>query len=355
MTSHLRPTEEMLNVFNLRRSLKVFASSHQRLQILRTLPHSDARLISLPRTLYILVSNFECIVYYVAVIPSYGAKLLEVLPSSGKSYRRTPSFSDADRVCHHVQDSSWNPPTRAHLRICISALLGDRPTEKPKRLLLLLATQNADKAPKPAALEQRLAMMKIFANELLQAVAQPDKNYDTDGLKEGEIVVDVGVTKEARFVDKTSVLEKYWDYTCLTSEDVRKPMEQVHLIGFDTLIRLLDIKYYPPNHDLQPLESLFEKHRVRVTRRTDDAWGGKEVQDEYIGKIQDGDREDEGAKREWSERIELVEGRKEGEEIVSSTKVREAAKAGDRKALQKLVSDGVAQWIMDEKLYLNDD
>ena len=194
--------------------------------------------------------------------------------------------------------------------------------------------------------------MGIFADELLQAVAHSDKDHKTGVLKEGEILVDVGITKEARFVDKTSALEKHWDYTYLDREDVRQPMEQVHLTGFDTLIRLLDIKYYPPNHNLQPLEGLFEKHRVRVTRRMDDAWGGKEAQDEFMNKIGDGDREDEGGKREWAERIELVEGRKEGEEVVSSTKVREAAKARDEQALKILVSDGVAQWIMAEKLYL---
>ena len=46
-----------------------------------------------------------------------------------------------------------------------------------------------------------------------------------------------------------------------------------------------------------------------------------------------------------------MDGRVEGEEIISSTKVREAAKAGDESALKKLVTDGVAAWIVDEKLY----
>lgn len=194
--------------------------------------------------------------------------------------------------------------------------------------------------------------MKVFAGELLQAVARTDTSHETEGLKDGEIVVDVGITKEARFVDKSSALEKYWDYTYLDPGGARVPMEQVHLTGFDTLIRLLDTRYYPPNHNLQPLEGLLEKHRVRVTRRTDDAWGGREVQDEYMNRIEDGDREDEGGKREWAERIKLVEGRKEGEEVVSSTKVRGAAKSRDEKALKSLVPDEVAEWIMDEKLYL---
>ena len=59
MTSHLRPTPEMLNVFSLRRWLKNFANSPSTFQILRSLPYSDARLTSLPRTLYVLDSSFN--------------------------------------------------------------------------------------------------------------------------------------------------------------------------------------------------------------------------------------------------------------------------------------------------------
>src|SRR5277367_460709 len=65
----------------------------------------------------------------------------------------------------YVLDSSFNPPTLAHLRIATSALSQDH-GPAPKRLLLLLATQNADKAPKPASFEQRLVLMTIFANDL---------------------------------------------------------------------------------------------------------------------------------------------------------------------------------------------
>ena len=218
----------------------------------------------------------------------------------------------------------------------------------PKRLLLLLATQNADKAPKPAAFEHRLAMMNVFAEELVKMVATSDeKKHPHD-----DVIVDVGVTKEARFIDKARTLEAQEEYIGHGNGNTAKPFEQVHLIGFDTLIRLLDTKYYPPKHTLEPLEDLFKKHRVRVTRRTADAWGGREEQDQYVRKIAEGKMGANGPKKEWAQRIDLVEGRKEGEEIVSSTKVREAAKAGDEDALKKLVTDEVARWILDEKLYM---
>ena len=218
----------------------------------------------------------------------------------------------------------------------------------PKRLLLLLATQNADKAPKPAAFEHRLAMMNVFAEELVKMVATSDEKEHT----QGDVIVDVGVTKEARFIDKARILEAQEEHKGHDNNDTVKLVEQVHLIGFDTLIRLLDKKYYPPKHTLEPLEDLFKKHRVRVTRRTDDAWGGREEQDQYVRKIAEGQSEADGARKEWAQRIDLVEGRGEGEEIVSSTKVRESAEAGDEEALKRLVTDGVARWILHEKLYL---
>ena len=190
--------------------------------------------------------------------------------------------------------------------------------------------------------------MNVFAEELVKMVATSDAKKHAHQ----DVIVDVGVTKEARFIDKARILEAQEEYIGQGNGDTANPVEQVHLIGFDTLIRLLDTKYYPPKHTLEPLEDLFKKHRVRVTKRTNDAWGGREEQDQYVRKIAEGKMGANGPRKEWAQRIDLVEGRKEGEEIVSSTKVREAAKAGDEEALKMLVTDGVARWILDEKLYL---
>lgn len=248
----------------------------------------------------------------------------------------------------YILDSSFNPPTLAHLRICTSALLHDKreDTSSP-RLLLLLATQNADKAPKPAAFEQRLAMMSILAENL------QTKIHSESGGTMGNVGVDVGVTKVPRFVEKVDAIENSGPFSA--PEGVQGPVEQVHLIGFDTLVRLLDTKYYPPDHTLQPLNRLFAKGRVRVTRRTDDAWGGGNEQVQYVRSLAEGRIEDDGGKKEWAEKIELVEGRPNGEEIISSTKVRNAAKNANKGALEQLVARNVASWILDEKLYMDED
>ena len=146
-------------------------------------------------------------------------------------------------------------------------------------------------------------------------------------------------------MDKAKAIEESGEYPSETL--------QVHLTGFDTLIRILDPKYYPPTHTLKPLEPFLSKHRMRVTYRTDDQWGAKAVQDEYLAELGEGRREKESGKREWvtEGKIEMVEGRKEGEEIVSSTRVREAVNKGGKGLLKKLVTDGVADCILEEGLY----
>lgn len=79
--------------------------------------------------------------------------------------------------------------------------------------------------------------------------------------------------------------------------------------------------------------------------------GDRTEQSKYVQDIRDGKREGEGAKREWGDRISLVEGRLETEDVVSSTLAREAAQ--DRPyRLEKYVTPTVNEWIRSEKLYL---
>ena len=276
-----------------------------------------------------------------SLLPTFRTHL-ESFAKSSSSFqilRSVPSAIATPTRTLYILDSSFNPPTRAHLRIAASAILDDKRanSERVKRILLLLATQNADKAPKPASFEQRLVMMSIFAQDLVQSVHEQSNNTPFKAL-----VVDVGVIKSPLYLDKTSVIDQSGQYG---------EIEQVHLTGFDSLIRLLDTKYYPPDHTLLPLQAMFSKHRLRVTRRTGDKWGDREEQDAYLQALSDGNREQEGAFKEWAARIDLVDGMSEGEEIISSTKVRDAAKKRDREALGRLVTDGVRDWVLDQNLY----
>ena len=289
--------------------------------------------------------------------------------------------------------------------MCTSALLDDDElTEaqrgKPKRLLLLLATQNADKPAKPAAFEQRLAMMELLAEEVRRVLQEVRRGGDRkalegknmlpinatveerekwesvlekdgkNGVEGGEAeralgrekrpavgpgedeqaIIDVGVTKKAMFMEKAQVIEESGFYRL--PPGAKGEVEQVHLTGYDTLIRLLDTKYYPPGHTLAPLKTLFEKHRIRVTRRPSDWWGSMDSQDGYLKNLASGGFEQVGARREWGDRIQLVDGKLEKwQPRISSSRVRDEVRPGNIKNVIDKVPKSILDHIVEQRLY----
>ncbi|CAG8280134.1 unnamed protein product [Penicillium olsonii] len=273
------------------------------------------------------------------------ASLLKRFLSSTKDFEvlaTVPPDHSAESETLYVLDSSFNPPTRAHLRIASTALL-ENPKPRP-RLLLLLATQNADKPSKPASFEDRLAMMDLFARDLRARLAESPA-FAATGLThavENLPLVDIGVTRKPYFVDKAAAIEH--------SDSYPVALEQVHLTGYDTLIRIFNAKYYPPTHTLTPLEPFLSKHRLRVTMRPSDEWGGPEEQLGWMEALARGDRDAEGAQREWAQRIQLVPGRPPSEQPVSSTLAREAL-TSDLDDLNRLVPDQVRDFLLSEHPY----
>lgn len=267
------------------------------------------------------------------ITSSKNLEILNSVPLNHQQYQKQPS--QAPDILY-VLDSSFNPPTLAHLRISSSALL-EKPSV-PSRLLLLLATQNADKPSKPANFEDRLAMMELFAQDLLSHLGTISSSPADAGLQQ----IDIGVTKKPYFVDKAAEIEQSGIYP--------KALEQVHLTGYDTLIRIFNPKYYPPEHTLQRLGPFLSQHRLRVTMRPGDEWGSKEEQKAFLLHLAQGGREHEGGKREWAQRIQLVEGKKPGDKPVSSTKAREAIQTNSQD-LDWLVPRSVREYILSQRLY----
>lgn len=267
------------------------------------------------------------------IASSRNIEILNSVPSNQLQEQKRPS--QAPDVLY-VLDSSFNPPTLAHLRIASSAVL-EKPSV-PSRLLLLLATQNADKPSKPASFEDRLAMMELFARDLLSHLQTTSSSPANASLQQ----IDIGVTKKPYFIDKAAEIEQ--------SDVYPKPLEQVHLTGYDTLIRIFNPKYYPPEHTLQPLGPFLSQHRLRVTMRPENEWGSKEEQKAFLLSLAQGGRESEGGKREWAERIQLVEGKKPGERAVSSTKAREAIQTNPQD-LDWLVPPNVLEYILSQRPY----
>jgi nicotinamide-nucleotide adenylyltransferase len=237
------------------------------------------------------------------------------------------------------------------------------------RLLLLLAVQNADKAAKPATFEQRLAMMWAFAKDVWTTLENAgDKDSNNDG-----VAIDIALSTQPLFHDKSAAIAQSDFYKGSLDDDVEGgsvgiTTEQVVLAGYDTLIRIFNPKYYGSPEDgssdgssnssagqtpiYRALDPLFKRARLRVTMRTEDEWGGKDEQAAYVERLVRGDElEKIGGSKGWAERIEIVEGRKEGEEVVSSTLARAAAKAKDWARLKGLVPSEVGKWVEREELY----
>lgn len=236
-----------------------------------------------------------------------------------------------------VLDSSFNPPTWAHLRMATSAVRaaaahrGQSPRDI--RLLLLLAVNNADKKPKAAAFPFRMEMMRLFAQDLLRettAVAGAGPSLGEEGL-----AVDLGLTLCPYFHDKSRAIAASGVYG--------EETEHVVLAGFDTLIRIFDPKYYKDGMRAA-LDPFFARARLRITMRTDDEWGGEAEQLEYLRGLRDGKLENAGGRTSWCDGVDMVAG---SAEVVSSTKAREAASRGDAGALDALLSPSVKDFVLE--------
>jgi nicotinamide-nucleotide adenylyltransferase len=208
----------------------------------------------------------------------------------------------------HILDSSFNPPTKAHLNLA--------EWSRPRTVLLLLAIQNADKPPKPVSFDHRLAMMNLLAQEIEH---------------HGGTSVLIALSKHARFVDKARDV-------LLSFPEMQKV---VWLVGYDTLIRVLDQKYYPGTLE-DSLRGFWERNRLVCAIRGDDV-----TERGYVDRIRRG--EVIGVPPAWAEYITVIE--PVGKEV-SSTNAREAAHSADWATLQRIVPAMIAEYIRQEKLYV---
>ncbi|ERS97495.1 cytidylyltransferase [Sporothrix schenckii 1099-18] len=256
-----------------------------------------------------------------------------------------------------ILDSSFNPPTRAHMKLATSALL-DCLCAPPHqllstRLLLLLSVNNADKAPKPASFAQRLVLMLALARDTHAELAQ----HKNDRL---DIPIDIGLTSEPYFHHKSNAIavSPFYVRPSFPSAPVDRPTpDQLFLLGYDTLIRLFDPKYYPPADadgapaipeglpaDATPMQialtPLLRRARLRVTTRPDDQWGDEVAQRAWVAGTVDALG---GPTEQWASRIQLDTGADPGTQAVSSTVVRAASQTGDTETLRALVGPAVLE------------
>lgn len=185
-------------------------------------------------------------------------------------------------------------------------------------------------------------MMKVLAGDVVRGRgAEEGKEGREEGGDAGNEVrdgegVDVALTSHALFIDKARVIAR---------ESTYSGAKKVFILGFDTLKRLLEVRYYDPP-TLSGLGPLFEGS-VRVHLRA----GGEEEEGEQRRWIEGlggegGWLERNGGRREWVEGMEVLGAR--GEEV-SSSEVRRRVKAEEM--LGGLVTEGIEEVIEREGLY----
>lgn len=288
-----------------------------------------------------------------ALLPEFESAL-HAFTSSSSAFRIVRTINPAATSSQppktlYILDSSFNPPSAAHLALATSAVT--RPIIKdpnPHRLLLLFSTHNADKAPSPASFEHRLAMMALFAEDLSADLSKTSSAF----LSRKDVAIDIGLTKKPYYTDKSTAIT--------TAEPNPYPSNpvHVHLIGYDTVTRFLAAKYYPDHSPpLSALAPYFDAgHKILVTLRPSDPndassreFGTTDQQVEFIEGLGKGSLGDEGFKPEWASQVDYLIAQ---EGIgVSSTRIRNAAKEHDWEELQNLCTPGVAAWVKEQSLY----
>lgn len=230
--------------------------------------------------------------------------LVEQLETNGKSkvrfvYRTKNSINSSGEKLG-VFSGSFNPLTLAHLKIIELA------EEKIdlKEVLLLLAKANVDKNVFGATLPQRLKVLKRYAQE---------KNN-----------LSVAVSSHGRFIDKVTALSSLYP----------SDTQFYFIIGYDTLVRIFDSKYYTDMN--KEVGNLFAQSEFIVANR---GIHGIKAIETFLEKP---------FCREYIEKIHpvLLE---EPYTRISSTKVRECVSSAI--SIDGLVPKLVSKWIEETGIY----
>ncbi|KAJ7762041.1 hypothetical protein DFH07DRAFT_883440 [Mycena maculata] len=242
-----------------------------------------------------------------------------------------------------ILDSSFNPPTLAHLALANASrpTIGTGAGRDYDAKIYLLSVRNADKSLKStdASYVQRLEMMLRLAQDSVAHSAGDELSHQ----------VAIGIIDEPTFVGKASKLLAFLEQR-ISGLGFAPPRPQLtFLLGLDTLERVLAPRYYgssPTDPEAEAkmfssLDKLFsEEHddaRIVCARRA----SSSDPEDATLAR----------AERFLSDqRIVLID-IGEAEQTYSSTAIRTALGRPDDRSWEGLVSPSVKEYIVQEKLY----
>lgn len=292
-------------------------------------------------------------------------------PFSPLSILPQPSKPNTIRIS--VLDSSFNPPTLAHLALAKSLpaqhaidsgppgpTLASAPELDYDARLLLLSVRNADKTLKPgdATYEQRLEMMYLLSKDLSAPPSQLPERRSESGYSN----VAIAIIDEPTFVGKAAVLRHFLHARMAslyaldgravtpTSGEISIPSAcLVFLIGFDTLVRILSPRYYASEAAMKDALRLFfssdgDDCYVVCARRTP-AGVGHTMQEELEAKTLSAAKKFVG-----KERVALID---IGTDDISSSEVRTEVALKDE-TWKRLVTTSIADYIIQNRLYASE-
>lgn len=227
-----------------------------------------------------------------------------------------------------VLDSSFNPPHWGHYNLVRMALefYKTNPDCNKIQILLLLSVSNADKTPKPASFDKRMDMICLLADELQRELTKSVKHLD----------ISVGITLYGKFVDKSTAIKKSF----------LKNGRIVYLVGFDTIVRIFDPKYYSPILPAVALKTFMETTEFFCLTRKYDENTKQQIQ--YSDDIGSGKYEPVIPK-EWGNKVNILENTDKFSSI-SSSNVRLAfdVETVDVTDLEKVVPKTIILYIVNK-------
>lgn len=262
--------------------------------------------------------------------------------------RETQEFLDSDKLItliHEdsqfgnnetviVLDSSFNPPNRAHLHLIRDAL---RRHPWNVSVLFLLSTNNADKGEIDFEdVAHRVQMMQVFWRDV------------RDELKElaQDVPLAYGLIKCGKFIDKLKPIQtEFHGKLCF-------------LTGFDTILRVLDKKYYnnQPVGEIKELREFMDQCEFQsLTRQPDqlsktpeNMMGDLDDQVKWVEDIKEGKNPD--IPKEYGQKIFLVKSTAETKGV-HSTAGRELMKNQDYDRVTNILTPQVIRYILQAHLY----
>ncbi|KAL3234249.1 hypothetical protein RNJ44_03011 [Nakaseomyces bracarensis] len=201
-----------------------------------------------------------------------------------------------------VLDSSFNPPHLGHYTLIKNSVkFYQSKGITDLQILLLLSVKNADKGVKPAPFSKRMDMMQQFSKYINEQQLCNKNNS-----------VILALTNHAKFVDKKNVIQDFIGHDSRT--------KIAFLVGFDTLVRIFDPKYYAPILVSEALEEFMKTVEFCCLARDHDQTT-IEIQHRYVSEILDGEKEPQ-IPRSWGQKIHFIEF-DEGVKSISSSSIRQ--------------------------------